>query len=90
MARERMITRTVTEVIAEVMCVEVSTATVSMNSYRIAGKYADTSAIMEALKPVYETGNFKLVACIKFENTETLYGMPEDEFIKYAKVLPPR
>ena len=50
----------------------------------------DNVAALSAVKKQYETDDFKPTAVIKSETSELLYGMPETEFIKLAKILPPR
>ena len=89
MSRVRMVTRTVSVTTVTVMCVTVSTATVSTESYTLSGML-DNTAALSAVKKQYETDDFKPTAVIKSETSELLYGMPETEFIKLAKILPPR
>ena len=90
MARERMVTRTVELTIAEVMCLDTKTAEVSIKSFEIGGGLTDEKAILKAVKKLHETDTFKCVSLQDINVQEILYGMPEVEFIKYAKVLPPR
>lgn len=90
MARERMVTRTVEVTVAEVMCLDVTTAEVTIQSFELSGKFASNDEILKAVKKVNETETFKPVAVQKTDVNEILYGMPEIEFIKLAKVLPPR
>ena len=90
MARERMVTRTVNLAIAEVMCLDTETANVSLIDYEIGGGLADPETILKVVKKQYETNTHKCVAINNLRFTETLYGMPESDFIKLAKVLPAR
>lgn len=90
MAREKMVTRTITETIASVMYVNVTTASVDYADYRLAGTFDSNEAIMKKLKKDYETEEVKLVNIVNVDTVENLYGMPEAEFMKLAKVLPPR
>ena len=90
MARERMVTRTVELTIAEVMCLDTKTAEVSIKSFEIGGGLTDEKAILKAVKKLHETDTFKCVSLQDINVQEILYGMPEVEFTKYAKVLPPR
>lgn len=89
MARKRMVTRTIIQTSADVMCLNVVTAEVSVNAYTIGGSY-DSHTLLQALKPIYETDDLKLVAVQDYHEDELLLGMDEDEFIRLAKVLPPR
>lgn len=89
MARKRMVTRTIQQTTADVMCLNVSTAEVSINTYTIGGSY-EPDSLLKALKPIFETDELKLVAVQGYTEAEILLGMDEDEFIRLAKVLPPR
>jgi len=90
MARERMITRTVTEVTAKVMCVNVETAQVEVVTHVLSGNYEDDNQILKTLKKLHETDNYKLIKVEEVETNEKLYGMTEQQFIELAKELPPR
>lgn len=89
MARERMITRTVTTTNCEVMCVNVTTAEVQVKDYTLTGEQTKETALKQ-LKKLYETETEKIVTINSISFNETLYGMTELDFIKLAKVLPPR
>lgn len=90
MARERMVTRTVELTIAEVMTLDTITAEVRVIAYEIGGGLTDNAAILKAIKKIHETDTFKCVAVQSVSVKEILYGMTETDFIKHAKVLPPR
>ena len=90
MARQRMVTRTVDVTRAEVMTLDVSNADVFTTVYEVNGIFKDNDSILKAVKKLYETETFKCVAVTGVETVERLYGMLESEFIKIAKVLPPR
>ena len=89
MAREKMITRTTTQTTAEIMCLDVNTAEVSIETYTIGGTPSDDE-LLKKLRLIYETETFKLVTVQKVETETLLLGMTEEDFIKYATVLPPR
>ena len=89
MARVRMVTRTVDVTVAEVMQIDVNTAEVKIVIYELPGKFTDNDAILKSINndiPV----SIKAVAVQSVNTKEVLYGMPEIDFIKMAKVLPPR
>ena len=90
MARERMVTRTVVVTTVGTMCLNVVTAEVEINNYELSGSYSDFNTALKALKKQYETDTFKVVAVQHMTEKEVLYGMKEIDFIKLAKVLPPR
>ena len=89
MARERMITRTVTQTTAKVMCLNVTTAEVTINEFTIGGTYTE-SELLKKCKSLFETDEFKLVHIESSKTEEILLGMSEGDFIRYATVLPPR
>lgn len=89
MASVKMVTRTIEQTTTEVMCVDTNTAQVSFNTYTIGGSYTDED-LLKKLKKLFENSDLVLV---KIENRKTeqlLLGMTEEDFIRYATVLPPR
>ena len=86
--RARMITRTVTQTIAKVMCLNVTTADVTINEYTIGGTYTEVE-LLKKCKKLFETDEFKLVHIESSKVEEILLGMAEEDFIRYATVLPP-
>lgn len=90
MARERYVTRTVELSVCEVMCMDVTTAEVKINTYEVGGGITENGALLKAIKKLHETDDFKCVAITKVVTKEILYGMPESDFIRLAKILPPR
>lgn len=89
MARKRMITRTIEQTTAEVMTLNVRTAEVVTQSYAIGGRYSDED-LLKKLQEIFQTDEVKLVHIEKQECTDVLLGMTEEDFIRYAIVLPPR
>ena len=89
MARERMVTRTVTQTTAKIMCLNVTTAEVTINEYTIGGIYTEAD-LLKKCKALFETDEFKLVHIEQSKVEEILLGMTEEDFIRYATVLPPR
>ena len=89
MGRERMVTRTVNGYNVTVMCVDTSTATVSNQVFVEGGDYIPGKGL-DILRKRYETNTTKLAAIISTEMFERLYGMPEQDFIRKARLLPPR
>lgn len=90
MARVKMVTRTVSMTICDVMMVDVATATVSNGEVKLSGTYDTTDSALKAIKKAYETDVIKYVTVTSMHSEEVLYGMTEEEFIMYANVLPPR
>lgn len=84
--RKRMITRTIKQTIAKVMCVDVTTADVTINTYAIGGTYTDAE-LLAKLATIYETDTFKLIHIESQTVNVVKLGMSEDDFIRYAEVL---
>ena len=90
MARMRMVTRTVNENTYICMCVDTISAEI-VNKYYVVGMEFDTDdAALKYFQKQYNTDTFKVVAVVSHSVKEILYGMPEADFIRLAKVLPPR
>lgn len=89
MARMRMVTRTVEVNTYSVMTCNTETAEVRTIDFKV-GVIPQSIDPMKYLKKQYETETLKLCAITSHTVETILYGMPEDEFIKSATVLPPR
>ena len=89
MSRERMVTRTVEEAEIKVMTLNVKTASVGTEHYNISATIPEAKALAFIQKH-YDTAEVKNVSITEYTVKETLYGMSEQDFIKMAKVLPPR
>lgn len=90
MARIRMITRTVVSTVFSVMAVNQSTMAVESVSVTIPSADSMTDAKQtEAVKSNMPDG-YLFVQITGKQEEETLFGMTEEEFIRLAKVLPPR
>ena len=89
MARKRMVTRTVMQTTAMVMTLNIVTAEVQIIPYDIGGQYNDEE-LLKKLQNLFQTDTLKLVHIESQTCKELLLGMDEEEFIRLAKVLPPR
>jgi hypothetical protein len=90
MARERMVTRTVVSQELTIMTVNMESKTVENITVSLpSGDTLTEKAREKAIKAMLPENN-TFVQVISSELKETLYGMTEQEFIRIAKVLPPR
>ena len=89
MARKRMVTRTILQTTAEVMTLDVTTAEVQVQSYDIGGQYTNEE-LLKKLQQLFQTDTLKLVHVESQTCKEVLLGMEEEDFIRLAKILPPR
>ena len=55
----------------------------------LTGSFKDNADILKAIKKQFD-GQVVYAAVVNVEEKETLYGITESEFMKYAKELPPR
>lgn len=90
MARVPMVTRTIVATKVNVMCLDVKAGEPFNEVVTVPRTYKDNEALLKKVKPLIETDTVKAVHIVDSEEIETLYGMTEQEFIQYAKVLPPR
>lgn len=90
MARTPMVTRTIQTTKVNAICLNIVEQKPFEKEYILSGVYKDNKHLMKALENVANDDAHKVVHVKSTEIVETLYGMTEQEFISYAKVLPPR
>lgn len=90
MARERMVTRTVLATEVTALCLNIETAEPFNRDVTLSGTFKDKKALEKAAKKVIDTDTVKCVSIVDCNETETLYGMTEQQFIELANILPPR
>ena len=90
MAREPMVTRTITATKITALCLNIETAEPFNKEVTISGTFKDEKSMMKAAEKLLNTETEKAVHIVSSEEIETLYGMTEQEFIQKAKILPPR
>jgi len=90
MARVPQVTRTIPTTVVTFLGVNTEDRTTFEQSITLPRTYKDEQKMMKALEKVLDGEPVKAVSIISSEVKETLYGMTEVDFIKYAKVLPPR
>ena len=90
MARVPMVTRTITTTEVNVMCLDVEKGELINKDVTVSRKFKDDEKLLKEVKKIIETDTIKAVHIVDKKEVETLYGMLEQEFIEYAKVLPPR
>lgn len=84
----KMVTRTITTTKLEVMVVDITRGETATEVVEVAGKIEGDKALKVAKKKL-ETEAVKVVAIVGSDLIEKLYGIPEDDFIKYAVELNP-
>lgn len=89
MARKPMVTRTITTTNVIAMTVNVQEGETHTESFTLPRTYSDEAKLLKALKSQHETEEVKIVAILSKEESETLYGMDEHDFIAHAVKLDP-
>lgn len=90
MARIPMVTRTIQTTEVTCMCLDVVNGEPIHKSVILPRTYKDDESALKAAASVINTDEIKAVVVVKTEVHETLYGMSEQDFIKYAHVMPKR
>ena len=90
MARVPMVTRTITTTEVNVMCLDVEKGEPINKDVTVSRTFKDDEKLLKEVKKIVETDAIKAVHIVDKIEVETLYGMPEHEFIEHATVLPPR
>lgn len=90
MARQPMITRTVTTTKAKVLCINLVDEKPFTQEVVLPRTYKDERSMLKRIKPLVENDTVKVVHVQSVETLETLYGMTEQQFIDSATVLPSR
>ena len=89
-----MITRTIKSTTVNAMICDTASATVYTKEVAINGTFKSFEKGGDAWKYVNELNSWKateIVVKVEFVGvTEKLYGISEEDFMKYAKELPPR
>lgn len=88
--RTPMVTRTITTTEAELMCLNVASGVPETHKVLLSGQYKDNKDVLKASKKLIETEELKVVHVVNTLKHEDLYGMTEQKFLEFAKVLPKR
>ena len=87
MARVRMVTRTVTTQEVTALCLNIVTAEPENQTFSVPVNIKGEDSILKFIRKVYDTDTTKIVSITHIRNEEHLYGMPEADFIKTAKII---
>lgn len=94
MSRERMVTRTVVTTMVDVLVININTSETGTKTFVLTQNMVkDEKTMLNNAQVMLENEcgeMWKAVAIKNIKEEETLYGMTEQDFMKYAKVLPPR
>ncbi len=87
---KNMVTRTILTTEVSVLCLDLIKSEPFNMDVSLPRTYKDEKAIMKKVSALIDNDERKAVHVVRTEVKETLYGMPEEEFIIAAEVLPPR
>lgn len=87
MARIRMVTRTVSTQRVNVLCLNTETAEPHNEVFNVPVNIKGDENIIKFLRKSVDTETDKVVSIVHIDIDEHLYGMPETEFIKHAKII---
>ena len=88
MARTPMITRTINTTKANVLCLNIVEGEPFNQVVILPRTYKDEKSLMKQVELAINTDSVKAVHVVDAKVEETLYGMPEADFIAVAKPLP--
>lgn len=90
MARVPQVTRTIVTTECNVMCLNIQTGEPFNEVVVLPRTYKDDKKLLKKVQEVVDNDEQKAVHIVDKKVVETLYGMTEQDFIKYATELPPR
>lgn len=81
----KLITRTISEKSYDVMCLNIKTAQVSIETYSMGSmEFKGKDSALKALQAKFSTDEHKLVEIVKVTSHDALYAMTEECFLKNA------
>ena len=87
MAREKMVTRTMTNTNVVVLCLDIDTAEPCSKVVKLPGVYNNQAQLLTAARKALDTDSLKAVS-ITYSDEETLiYGCTEAEFLSVARPI---
>lgn len=89
MARKRVVSRTIPKLTAEVAVANISKGVIENETVELpVACKTEKGALKFAATAIEKDTNKKVVKVVKVEKTDVRYEMPEEDFIKAAKVVP--
>jgi len=87
---KNMVTRTIMTTEVSVLCLDLIKSEPFNMDVTLPRTYKDEKTMMKKVSALIDNDERKAVHIVHSQVVETLYGMPEEEFIIAAEVLPPR
>ena len=89
MANKFNVTRTITTNIVNCLCINLATAEPYNQDFTYDGSTDDKQKVLKNLRKKNENDEFSIASIVDIRQSSELYGMTEDDFIKYAVILNP-
>lgn len=89
MANKFNVTRTITTNIVNCLCINLETAEPYNQDFTYDGSIEDKQKVLKNLRKKNENDEFSIASIVDIRQSSELYGMTEDDFIKYAVILNP-
>lgn len=90
MAFKYNVTRTISTNMVNCLCINLSTAEPFNKDFAYDGNAEDKQKTLKTLRRKYENDEFSIASIVDVRQSSELYGMTEDDFIKYATILDPK
>lgn len=87
MPRLRQVTRTIVTTKVNALCLDTQKCEPLNEVITVSGTFSDEDALLLAVKRAVDTDTLKAVQIVEKEELTNLYAMPEEEFIKLAKIV---
>lgn len=87
MGRPKAVTRTVKITKLIVLCLNLDTEESFKQALEIPGIYVKEKDLMKKVSKMLDSDSVKAVKILEMEETEALYGMTEEEFVKVARKI---
>lgn len=87
MPRLRQVTRTIVTTKVNVMCLDTQNCEPLNEVISVPGTFSDEDTLLLAVKRAVDTDTLKAVQVVDKEELSNLYAMPEEDFIKLAKII---
>lgn len=89
MANKFNVTRTITTNIVNCLCINLESAEPYNQDFTYGGSIEDKQKVLKNLRKKNENDEFSIASIVDIRQSSELYGMTEDDFIKYAVILNP-
>lgn len=87
MPKKPMVTRTLTVINADVLCLNKQTGETYHRITQIPNSYRKERDILKEASKILDSESCKVLYIFDIQTTSNIYGMSDQEFIKHAKII---